>query len=265
MTQATASNKSTVTVSGTAVEMHSGGSGPPLLYLHGTGGFGTYDPTSSPLADRCTVYAPSLPGYFGTPRPGWLYTVNDTAHFLLEMADGLRLDQYVLAGQGIGGWIAAEMAAMSSHNLKGLVLIDAAGIKPERGEIAEVMMVSAASRLQLAFHDPSQVPNYDFFTQEPAPDQAAVLHSNMEMLSRLAWKPYYHNPSLPHYLAKVQTPTLVVWGKQDAIFPVECAELYQKAIPNATLSVIDNCGSRPQMEKPEAFNAAVTSFLGGLG
>ena len=103
MTQATASNKSTVTVSGTAVEMHSGGSGPPLLYLHGTGGFGTYDPTSSPLADRCTVYAPSLPGYFGTPRPGWLYTVNDTAHFLLEMADGLRLDQYVLAGQGIGG------------------------------------------------------------------------------------------------------------------------------------------------------------------
>ena len=265
MTLGTASNRSTVTVSGTPVEMHSGGSGPPLLYLHGAVGFGTYDPTTSSLADKCTVYAPSLPGYFGTPRPRWVYTVNDAAHFLMELADGLGLDQYVLAGQGTGGWIAAEMAAMSSRNLKGLVLIDAAGIKPQNGEIAELLMVSAETRLQLYFHDPSQVPNYDFFTEERTPDQAAILHSNMEMLSRLAWKPYYHNPSLPYYLPKIQAPTLVVWGRQDAIFPLECAELYQKAIPNATLSVIDNCGSLPQMEKPEAFNSAVTSFLDGLG
>ena len=86
----------------------------------------------------------------------------------------------------------------------------------------------------------------------------------MEMLSRLCWKPYLHNPSLPHYLGGVDTPALVVWGKEDAIIPIECGEMYAKLLPNATLKTIDNCGHKPQMEKPQDFNDAVTSFLSGL-
>ena len=84
------------------------------------------------------------------------------------------------------------------------------------------------------------------------------------MLSRLCWKPYLHNPSLPFYLPKAHTPTLVLWGHQDAIMPLECGQLFQKALPNATLKVIDQCGHRPQMEKPGEFISAVTEFLSGL-
>ncbi len=265
MTQTTAGNRTTVTVSDTPVEVFSGGSGPPLLFLHGGEGFGTFDPTDSPLSEKFTVYAPSHPGFFGTPRPGWVYTITDVAHFTLELAQKIGISEYVLMGHSIGGWIAAEMASMASADLKGLVLIDAAGIKPQQGEIAEMFMVSGAVRLERGFHDPSQVPNYDFFTRERTPEEAAVAHSNMEMLSRLGWKPYLHNPSLPHYLSKVITPTLIVWGRQDAVLPVECGELFQKAIPNSQLSIIENCGHRPQMEKPAEFNAAVGAFLDGLG
>ena len=264
MTLAKTANQSTVTVSGYQVEMHKGGSGPPLLFLCGGEGFGTYDPTSGPLAERFTVYAPSHPGFFGTPRPEWLYTINDVAHFTKDLVRELGLDDYVLVGHSLGGWIAAEMAAMDSHNIKGLVLIDAAGVRPEKGQITEVFMVSGETRLKLGFHDPSQVPNYDFFTAERTSDEAAAAHANMEMMSRLCWKPYLHNPSLPHYLGGVGTRTLVVWGNQDAIFPVECGEMYANLIPNATLRTIDNCGHSPQMEKPQEFNEAVTSFLAGL-
>ena len=73
-----------------------------------------------------------------------------------------------------------------------------------------------------------------------------------------------HNPSLPHYLKKVTTPALVVWGKQDAIIPLECGEMYQQALPNASLKVIDQCGHSPQVEKPQEFNKVVTEFLSGL-
>ena len=264
MTLATVGNKSTVEVSGTPVEVFSGGSGPPLIYLHGGGGFGTFDPTGGPIAGRRTVYAPSLPGFFGTPRPSWVYTITDTAHFILSAASELGLSEFVLAGHSIGGWIAAEIAAMGGGNVKGLVLIDAAGLRPKKSDIAEVFMVSGATRLQLAFHDPAQVPNYDFFTRERAPEETTAEHSNMEMLSRLSWKPYLHNPSLSHYLPKVNAPTLVVWGRQDAIIPLECGEMYHSAIPGSSLTVIDNCGHSPQMEKPDEFNAAVTSFLDGL-
>ncbi|MDA0264901.1 MAG: alpha/beta hydrolase [Chloroflexi bacterium] len=264
MTLAKTANQSTVTVSGHDVELHKGGSGPPLLFLHGGGGFGTYDPTTGPLAENFTVYAPSHPGFFGTARPDWLYTIRDAAHFTKDLARELGLNDYVLAGHSIGGWIAAEMAAMDSHNIKALVLIDAAGIRPEKGEITEIFMVSDQTRLKLAFHDPAQVPNYDFFTAERTPEEAAVAHGNMEMLSRLCWKPYLHNPSLPHYLAGVSSPALVVWGKDDAIIPVECGEMYAKFLPNATLKTIDNCGHSPQMEKPQEFNDAVSAFLGEL-
>jgi len=138
MTLMKTANKSMVTVSGHQVEMHKAGSGPPLLFLHGGGGFGTFNPTTSPLAEKFTVYAPAHPGFFGSERPAWLYTVVDLAHFYKDMVQELGLENYVLVGHSVGGWVAAEMAAMDHHNIKGLVLIDAAGIRPVNGEIAEV-------------------------------------------------------------------------------------------------------------------------------
>ena len=264
MTLMKTANRSEVTVSGHKVEIHKGGSGPALLWLHGGEGFGTYDPTTSPLAEKFTVYAPSHPGFFGTERPEWVYTINDVAHFTKDLVQELGLDDYVLVGHSIGGWIAAEMAAMDQHNLKGLVIIDSAGVRPEKGEITEVFMVSDDARLKLGFHNMEQVPNFDAFTAERTPEEAAVIHGNKEMLSRLSWRPYLHNPSLPHFLGGVKTPTLVIWGKQDAIFPLECGEMYARLLSNATLKTIDNCGHRPQMEKPDDFTAAITSFLAGL-
>ena len=252
-------------VSGTEVQMFSGGSGPPLLYLHGAGGNSGWQPYHEALAQTHTVYAPSMPGFNGTARPQWISTIPDVAHFNLQMVQDLKLEQYVLMGSSMGGWLAAEMAAMSYQNLKGLVLIGAAGIRPQEGEIAEIFMVSAQTRASLRFYDTSQVPNYERYSGELTTEEALVDHANREMASRLCWKPYLHNPSLPYYLSTVDTPTLIVWGRQDAIIPVGCGELYRQALSNSTLKVIDNCGHSPQIEKPQEFASAVTEFLTPLG
>lgn len=264
MTTTKSANETTVSVGDTQVQMFSGGSGPPLLFLHGGEGLAGFEPYSGPLAQRHTVYAPSHPGFNGTLRPSWMSTITDVAHFTLELVQELGLQQYVLMGHSVGGWIAAEMAAMCHENLRGLVLIDPAGIKPERGEIAEIFMVSRDTRLSRAFYDPSQVANYEWYSRELTPEEADQAHSNMEMLSRLCWKPYMNNPSLPFYLGKVSTPALIVWGHQDAVVPLECGELYRNALPNATLKVIDKCGHRPQIEKPQEFQSVVGEFLAGL-
>jgi pimeloyl-ACP methyl ester carboxylesterase len=265
MTTTLSTNESMVTVGGNPIQMFSGGSGMPLLYLHGSEGNPGWQPYHENLAQRYRVYAPSTPGFNGTPRPPWVRTISDVAHFNLEMVQQLGLEQYILAGSSMGGWVAAEMAAMGQANLKALVLIDAAGIRPEQGEIAEILMVSAQTRAGLRFHDPSQVPNYEEYSREMTPEESVVDHANREMASRLFWKPYLHNPNLPFYLAKVRTPTLLVWGRQDAILPVECGDLYRRALSNSTLKVIENCGHSPQIEKPQEFQAAITEFLSGLG
>jgi len=257
-------NESTITVGESQVQMFSAGSGPALLSLHGAGGNPGWQPYHEALSKTHTVYAPSMPGFNGTKRPDWVYTITDVAHFNQQMVQQLGLEQYVLMGTSMGGWVAAEMAATCHHNLKALVLADAVGIRPTEGEIAELFMVSAQTRLKLRFYDPSQVPNYEQYTQELTPEERETEHSNREMASRLCWKPYMHNPSLPHYLRKVTTPTLIVWGRQDAIVPLNCAELYKQALPNATLRIIDHCGHSPAIEKPQEFQRAVTSFLSGL-
>ncbi len=69
MTTTKSANETTVTVGDTQVQMFSGGSGPPMLYIHGAGGNPGWQPYHEELAHSRTVYAPSLPGFNGTPRP----------------------------------------------------------------------------------------------------------------------------------------------------------------------------------------------------
>lgn len=264
MTTTHSGTRSTLTVDGTQVEMFSGGSGPAVLFLHGAGGNAGWQAWHEELAKTYTVYVPSQPGFNGTERPEWVYTITDVAHFNRAMVQTMGLSQYILMGSSMGGWVAAEMAAMCHMDLRALILVDAAGIKPEQGEIAEIFMVSTQTRLTQRFYDPTHVPHYERYTQPLTPEQQVVEHANRETASRLCWKPYLHNLSLPHYLHKVPTPTLVVWGRQDAIIPLECGEMYQRALPHATLSVIDHCGHSPALEKPQEFLQAVHTFLHGL-
>ncbi len=261
MTTVSSANESSVLVGDTQVQMFSGGSGPPLLFLHGAGGNSGWQAYHEELSKTHTVYVPSQPGFNGTERPSWVFTINDVAHFNLEMAQVLGLDNYVLMGSSMGGWLAAEMAAMRPQTLKALILVDAAGIKPVYGEISEIFMVSAYTRLQQRFYDPTQVPNYEQYARALTPEEQLVEHSNAEMASRLCWKPYLHNPSLPYYLRSVPTSTLIVWGRQDAIIPLECGTMFERVLPNSSLKVIDNCGHSPAAEKPQEFLGAVSDFL----
>jgi pimeloyl-ACP methyl ester carboxylesterase len=59
----------------------------------------------------------------------------------------------------------------------------------------------------------------------------------------------------------VKVPTLIVWGREDAIIPLNCGELYQRALANSSLQIIDRCGHSPALEKPQEFLNAVLSFL----
>jgi pimeloyl-ACP methyl ester carboxylesterase len=160
----------------------------------------------------------------------------------------------------MGGWIAAEIAAMRADRLRGLVLVDAVGIRPRGAPIAEVLMVPPQEVQKLAYYDLGQAPPAP--TRTPA--EEAVQWSNREMASRLCWKPYMHNPKLPEYLRLVQVPTLIVWGRQDRIVPLECGEMYQEVLQGSTLHVIDQCGHVPHREKTQEFLEVTVRFLSYL-
>src|SRR5205823_3608919 len=129
------------------------------------------------------------------------------------------------------------------HVVERLVLVDAAGIKPREGEIADIFLLGQEEARRRAFVNPDAVPEYtQLFPKEPAPEQREAQQQNQEMAARLCWKPYMYDPTLPHLLPRLRVPALVVWGREDAIVPQECGRLYQQAIPGSRLEVLDSYG-----------------------
>jgi pimeloyl-ACP methyl ester carboxylesterase len=81
------------------------------------------------------------------------------------------------------------------------------------------------------------------------------------MAMRMCYRPYMYSPALPALLGGVRTPTLIVWGAEDRVLPVECGQLYQAAMPGSKLEVMEECGHWPHYEKPRELAEIVERFL----
>ena len=258
----TAFTEEMIDVGGTHIQMLKGGSGEPLVVLHGAGGNSGWLNYVNALSDKYTVYLPSHPGYGKSERPDWLETMADLASFYTWFLEEQGLEGSRAIGFSMGGWLAAEIAASCRHAFSKLMLVDAAGIQPQQGEIADIFIISPAQVAELLFHDPKQAPEYEsIYGGEPTPEQTDIAEGNREMSVRLCWKPYMYDPRLPGLLARVNIPTRILWGGNDRLIPLECGHMFNQAIPGSDLVIIDNCGHVPQMEKTEEFVKAAVEFL----
>jgi pimeloyl-ACP methyl ester carboxylesterase len=211
------------------------------------------------LAGDRTVLAPDLPGWGESERPEYARSVRDIAMLTLLWLDELGVDDAALVGAGLGGWIAAEMAAMSQPRFNRLVLVSPLGIKPRRGEILDQFMVSHQDFVHAGFHEPAGFARV--FGEDLTIDQLEALDIHREMTTRIAWKPYMFDPVLPHLLPNVRIPALVVWGAGDTIAPLDIGEQYAELLPNGRLVTIPGAGHFAELEQPEAVLAAVRPFL----
>jgi pimeloyl-ACP methyl ester carboxylesterase len=253
----------TIRVGGIDVHTWVGGQGAPLLVLHGAGGNRGVTRWLEQVAAHYTVWAPTHPGFGGSGDADWMDGIDDLARFHLWFMDAAGLVRPHVLGHSIGGWAAAEMAAMSPGALDRIVLVAPAGLKPETGEILDIFFYSPLQLRDMTVHDPKTIPEWDeLFGKPPTPAEAEITERNREMTARLTWKPYMYNPRLSHFLPRVINPTLIVWGREDRIVPVECGEQYRRALPNATLTVLERCGHLPPIEQPDAFARVVIDFLG---
>jgi pimeloyl-ACP methyl ester carboxylesterase len=252
-----------IELAGTKVQMVKGGSGHPLLVLHDEMGHPGWLGFHEELAKSHTLYIPSHAGFGGSERLDWIMGMRDLAGWYLEVLDDLGLGPVDVMGFSIGGWLAAEMAVMSPDLFKKLILVGATGVRPPQGEIYDMFLVVAKEFITNCVSDPANTPEFQqICPEEPTPEQVESWEMAREEACRLSWRPYMHNPSLPHLLHRLKNlPTLVLGGRQDGIVPLSAAEAYQTAIPGSQLSIIDDCGHRPEVEKPGEFVKLVNQFL----
>jgi pimeloyl-ACP methyl ester carboxylesterase len=257
MTTATvATARTTHDIEGTQVSILRGGAGTPLLFLHGSEAFGDWQPFMDELARTHDVIVPDHPGFGRSEVPPWLDTIGDLAHFYRSLIETLGLHGVVLAGHGLGGWIAAELALRDTRDLRALVLVDAAGV-PLTIDGVDTFMCSPAELLRASYVD---------VTRAPELDDVARGHraKNALMTARLAWTPRFYDPQLAKWLHRLRLPTLVVWGASDAIFPPRQADVFAALIPGARTLVIPDAGHLPHLEAPQAFAAGVGAFIDGV-
>lgn len=253
-----------IQAAGIEVELRRGGHGAPLLVIHGELGVPGWLDAYQQLAQSFDVIVPSLPGYGRTTRPDWIMGVHDIAAWITWFARDLGIAGPVsLVGCSLGGWVAAEIATIAPQFIDRMVLVGAMGLKPEEGEIFDYFLESGRTGFGHAFHRLDRSAEFArFYGNEWTPEQADRVEQHREMTCRVAWKPYMHSLTLAHLLGGVETPTLIVWGADDAITPLDSGERYQRAIKGSRLVTVADCGHMPEMEKPAEFATLVRDFLG---
>jgi pimeloyl-ACP methyl ester carboxylesterase len=255
----------------------SGGDGPPLLWIHGLGGIWQNWLLNLPaFMDTHRCVAVDLPGFGLSEKPDEC-SIPGFARTVDAVCDQLGIEEPVVIGNSMGGFVGAELAVSFPTRVSKLVLVAAAGLSTEY-LAREPLLVGARAFMVLTA-------------------RAGLRGDGMvrrKRLRRVALQPVVRYPerlSLPlatelvsganapgfvdafealmsysfrDRLERIEVPTLIVWGRNDMLVPVSDAETYEHLIgENAHSVIFDDTGHLPMLERPTRFNSLLRSFVAG--
>ncbi len=240
-----------------------GGSGPPLVLVHGLGSSAVQDwgDVIVPLSRRFEVYAPDLPGFGASERPsGADYGIPMQVEAVRSFMQVVGLPRARVAGISMGGWIVSRLAGEHPEMVERLLVVAAAGMRPDGPPIPVETLFprdEEGVRTLVATVRHKASPPPDFVARD-----ILARHQEQEWIVRRALESMREGRDwLDGTLGRAAMPVLVVWGKQDRLIPVAYAAPLQGQFPHAELRVLDGCGHVPMADCPEAFESVVLPFL----
>mgnify|MGYP006269431861 CR=1 FL=1 len=245
-------------LAGIRIDIQEFGHGPPLLFLHGGGGFRGDERFLGPLSRGRRVVAPSHPGFGASELPDWMDRPLDIAFVYLDLLDSIGHAEVDVVGCSFGGWIAAELATMAPHRLRTLTLVGPLGIVD--GDVPDMFALPPERVEAMLWANPEK------FRRDPATlpeEEAKTAERNRQSFARFARTPYFANPKLAHRLRRATCPALILRGLHDGLIPAAYAERFAALLPDARLASVPGAGHLPQIEQPEIFCEYVLSFLRG--
>ncbi|MEO7732664.1 MAG: alpha/beta hydrolase [Kofleriaceae bacterium] len=255
----TATAAPTAPSKGDALTVSETGTGRNVLLLHGGGGPATMAGLAAHLADGAHVITPTHPGWNGTPRPESLTTVAALADEYVRYLDEHDLEDVVIIGSSLGGWLGAEIALRdTSHRVTGLVIINGVGVNIPGHPITNISHFTPQEIAKVAFHDPAK---FGAGAPPPTPERIAMMRANQATLAVFAGDPYCVDPTLLRRVKAIHIPTLVLWGASDHVASKEYGRAYAAAIPKARFELVAAAGHLPWLEQPAETFTKLDRFL----
>lgn len=260
---------------------HEVGDGPPLLLLHGSGpgvtGWQNYRGNLAALAEcfRCLVL--EFPG-FGVSDPTDEHPMVAAPNAVLRFLSGLGLDHVDVIGNSMGGIVAANLAIAHRDLFRRIVTVGGIGrniFSPAPGEGINLLMefTDNPSREALVRWLHSMVYDPKVVTEAMIEERWALasdpktleamrrMYSSAAMRATMAAAAASEQPPYWAMLHRITAPTLVTWGRDDRVSPMDMALLPMRTIPNIELHVFPNCGHWVMIEQKIAWESAVLAFL----
>jgi pimeloyl-ACP methyl ester carboxylesterase len=249
---------------------------PVLVLLHGSNSsLFDWEPWSKILSDGLRVIALDLPGHGLTGTvPNGDYSEQGMTVFVKEFADKLGLRRFALAGNSMGGGVAARFAELYPNRITHLILVDAGGMQSQFGDriplAFRLARVPVVNRLLLHITPRSLVVeglNDAVVRKAILTDQTIDQYWDFARMTgtRQATLTRFHLPPdnfVRDHVGAIKAPTLILWGKEDRLIPVAAAHAWAKAIPGSKLVVYPDTGHLPMEEEAWESAGNVRAFLG---
>jgi len=255
------------------VDLFKGGTGKPLLFLHGISGL-EWTPFLERLSAKHTVIAPRTPGFGESTGIELLDDVTDVVFFYLDLLDELNLYDLPLIGHSIGGMFAAELAAAQPDRFSHVVLASPFGLWDDANPVTDLFTVS---RMELASCLYADSENKEAIAVATAPearmtevdpdteDGKATINYLVERAKSMSTAAKYlwpiPNRGLKKRLHRVKQPALVIWGESDGIIPSSYAHLFTKHMENASAHMVSDAAHMVIDEQPDRVADLIESLL----
>ncbi|MDF1604494.1 alpha/beta hydrolase [Nocardioides sp. YIM 152315] len=244
-----------------------------IIFLHGTSGhLEAFIRNLRPHAEKYRVHAIDMLGHGYTGKPDHRYEIPLYRDHLLAYMDAVGVERAHLGGESLGGWVGGRTAIDNPDRVASLQLLCAGGTVANP-EVMERIRTSTRlavetddleltrKRMRLLMADPINATEelvairHDIYHRPDFVQNIDNLLSLQDMETRL------RNILKPEDLARITTPTLIVWGRNNPFGDVPEASAMHDNIPGSELVIFDDCGHWPQHEQAERYNQISLDFL----
>lgn len=263
------------------IHYHEVGSGPVLLMIHGSGpgvtGWANFEGNLELFSQHFRCIIIDLPGYGKSDAvPG--NPILESVMGTLRLLDGLNIEKAHIIGNSLGGIVASQIAAHHPQRVERLIMIGGIGMNifssfPAEGlqllsEFAENPTRENVIRwLNAMVYDRKLVTEELIETRLAQATEPKTLASTRALYSREAiegMQAMFAGPDatqrIAHY-SSIQAPTLLTWGRDDRVSPIDMALIPMRLIPKCELHTFPNCGHWAMIEAKDAFENVTLAFL----